>query len=182
MPQNGYQPVLELGLAGAFERLLNTATRLGITVLDASAGESMWPDDRVAAIVAFGEHITLKPGLDDALRTDVLAMALIAAAVMGDRPAGHPCAITAPGGYVLISRTRAADGESGPGRLATLLVRRCGWDTPSAAFEYSAPAMTDPSPWAPWTHGASDQAATWRGQAVAQAAGEISRRIPVSSA
>ncbi len=140
----------ELGLAGPFARLHHTAMRLGITVLDSASGDSPWPDESTAAIVAFGERIALKPGLDDGLRTDVLAMALIVAAVMSDRPAGHPCAITAPGGFVLISQTRAARGESGPGKLATLLARKCGRDTASAAFEYITPATTAPSPWKPW--------------------------------
>jgi hypothetical protein len=135
-------PSQEPGLAGPFARLLGTAMRLGITVLDGAAADSPWPDESIAAIVAFGDHITLKPGLDDGLRTDVLAMALIVAAVMGDRPAGHSCAITAPGGFVLISQTRAARGESGPGKLATLLARKCGRDTASAAFEYTTPAIT----------------------------------------
>ena len=63
--------------------------RLGITVLDDVAAASRWPDENTAAIVSFGEHIALKPGLDDGLRTDVLAMALIVAAVMGDRPTAH---------------------------------------------------------------------------------------------
>jgi hypothetical protein len=130
--------VRELGLADPFARLLQTAMRLGITVRDGAASDSQWPDESIAAVVAFGEHITLKPGLDDGLRTDVLAMALIVAAVMGDRPVGHSCAITAPGGFVLISQTRAARGMSGPGMLATLLARKCGRDTASAAFEYTA--------------------------------------------
>jgi len=144
----------ELGLAGPFARLRHTAMRLGITVLDGAAGDSPWPDESTAAIVAFGRHIALKPGLDDALHTDVLAMALIVAAVMGSTPAGHPCAITAPSGLVLISQARAARGESGPGKLATLLARKCGRDTASAAFEYTTPAITDPSPWAPWIRAA----------------------------
>jgi hypothetical protein len=140
----------EPGLAGPFARLHHTAMRLGITMLDGAAGDSPWPDERTAAIVAFGEHIALKPGMDDGLRTDVLAMALIVAAVMGDRPVGHSCAITAPGGLVLISQTRAARAESGPGKLATLLARTCGRNTASAAFEYITPAITALSPWAPW--------------------------------
>jgi hypothetical protein len=132
--------------------------RLGITVLDGAARDSPWPDESTAAIVAFGEHIALKPGLDDGLRADVLAMALIVAAVMGDRPVGHPCGITAPSGFVLISRTRGARGDSGPGKVATLLARECGADTASAAFEYTTPAMTDPSPWAPWIQAADHRA------------------------
>jgi len=83
--------------------------RLGITALDGAAGGSQWPDESTAAIVAFGERIVLEPGLGDGLRTDVLAMALIVAAVMGECPTGHPCAITAPGGIVLISDPRCRD-------------------------------------------------------------------------
>lgn len=125
--------------------------RLGITVLDDAAAASRWPDDNVAAVVSFAEHIALKPGLDDGLRTDVLAMALIVAAVMGDCPTGHPCAITAPGGLVVISQTRVPRPGSGPGMLATLLARNCGRDTASAAFDYMTPATVGSSPWAQWT-------------------------------
>jgi len=127
--------------------------RLGITVLDHSAGPSQWPDDSIAAIVSFGEHIALKPGLDDGLRTDVLAMALIVAAVMGDRATDHPCAITAPGGCVLISQNRVPRPAAGPGELATLLARKCGRDIESAAFEYTTPVIAGPSPWAPYIRG-----------------------------
>ncbi len=164
----------ELARADPFARLHDTAARLGITVLDGSAADSQWPDESAAAIVAFGEHIALKPDLDDDLRTDVLAMALIVAAVMGDRPAGHSCAITAPGGLVLISRTHAGQGESGPGKLATLLVRKCGRDTASAAFDYSTPTTTDPSPWGPWI-----QAAGHRATALAWASSRADRRCDV---
>ncbi len=166
----------ELAFTDPFARLHHTATRLGITVLDESAGYGPWPDEHAAAIVAFGEQIALQPGLDAGLRTDVLAMALIVAAVMGDRPAGHPCAITAPGGLVVISTTHAADGESGPGRLATLLVRKCGRDAPSAAFDYTTPPMTDRSPWGPWIQAVGDRAVAWRGQAVVPAAAPATAR------
>ncbi len=129
------------GPPGPLARLQETARRLGITMLDGAAGASPWPDDATAAIVGFGEQIAINPGLgDDGLRADVLAMALIAAAVMGDCDAGHPCAITAPGGLVLISRIRVPHPAPGPGRLATLLARACGRDTASAAFEYTMPA------------------------------------------
>jgi hypothetical protein len=132
-------------------RLYETAAHLGITVLDDAAAASRWPDENAAAIVSSGERIALKPGLDDGLRTDVLAMALIVAAVMGDRPTGHPCAITAPGGLVVISLIRVLRPRSGPGKLATLLARKCGRDTVSAAFEYTTPVTAGRSPWAPWT-------------------------------
>jgi len=124
----------------AWERLRDTAERLGITVRDGAAGGEHWPDETTAAIVSFGEQIVLGPGLDDdGPRADVLAMALIVAAVMGDRRACHPCAITAPAGYVLVSRVRVPR-PTGPGELATLLARACGRDVESAAFEYTAPA------------------------------------------
>jgi hypothetical protein len=170
--------VPELGPSQAFARLHDTAARIGITLLDGSAGDSPWPDESAAAIVAFGEHIAMKPGLDDGLRTDVLAMALIVAAVMGDRPIGHSCAITAPGGLVLISRTRAGQGETGPGKLATLLVRRCGRDTASAAFEYTTPVIADPSPWTPWIEAVGHRATAWSAQAAVPVAGERSGRRP----
>ncbi len=127
-------------------RLYQTATRLGITVLDCTAA-TPWPDESTAAVVGFGEHIVLNLGIDDdALHADLLAMALIVAAVMGDCPTGHPCAIAAPSGLVLISRTRVPRPVRGPGMLATLLARKCGRDTASAAFEYAVPAahMTTP--------------------------------------
>jgi hypothetical protein len=134
--------------------------RLGITVLDGASEAGRWPDDSAAAIVGFGEHIALRPGLDDGLRTDVLAMALIAAAVMGDCPTGHPCAITAPGGLVVISQIRVPQPRSGPGKLATLLARKCGRDTASAAFEYITPVIADSSPWAQWTQTVNHRAMT----------------------
>ena len=142
------------GLPEPLARLYGTAARLGITVLDPAAKAGPWPDDRTAAIVSSGEHITLKPGLDDGLRTDVLAMALIVAAVMGDRATDHPCAITAPGGCVLISQNRVPRPAPGPGELATLLARTCGRDTASAAFEYMTPAIDGPSPWVPYIRSA----------------------------
>ena len=140
-------------LPGPLGRLHETAMRLGITVLGHAAQAGPWPDDRTAAVVSFGEHIALKPGLDEALRTDVLAMALIVAAVMGDRAIDHPCAITAPSGLVVISQIRVPQPRSGPGKLATLLARKCGRDTASAAFEYTTPVSADPSPWAAYIRG-----------------------------
>ena len=109
-------------------------------MLDGAAEVGPWPDQSTAAIVSLGEHVALNPGLDDGLRTDVLAMALIVAAVMGEDDTGHPCAITAPGGVVLISRIRVPQPAPGPGQLATPLARACGRDTASAAFEYTVPA------------------------------------------
>lgn len=152
----------EPGLPGPLARLYGTAMHLGISVLDGAAAVGRWPDERIAAIAVFGEHIALKPGLDDGLRTDVLAMALIVAAVMGDRPTGHSCEITAPGGFVLISQTRVPGTGSGPGMLATLLARKCGRGTESAAFEYTTPAITDPSLWAPWIQTVKQRAAMYQ--------------------
>jgi hypothetical protein len=126
------------GQPAPLDRLHDTATRLGISVLDGDH----WPDEGLAAIVGFGEDIVLNPGLDDDLRTDVLSMALIIAAVMGDIETDHPCAITAPDGFVLISRNRVPSPTLGAGKLATLLARKCGRDTASAAFEYVVPAST----------------------------------------
>jgi hypothetical protein len=109
-----------VGFPDPLARLHQTTTRLGITVLDDAAAASGWPEENTAAIVSFGQHIALKPGLDDDLRADVLAMALIVAAVMGDRPTGHRCAITAPDGLVVISRTPRGPAPvgTGPGRHA----------------------------------------------------------------
>jgi len=73
--KNGSYSVPAPGLPGSLARLYETAIRLGITVLDDTAAPSPWPDENTAAIVSFGEHIALKSGLDDGLRTDVLAMA-----------------------------------------------------------------------------------------------------------
>jgi hypothetical protein len=136
--------------SASIARLHATATRLGITVLDGAGGFGPWPGGDTAAIVSFGEHIALGPDLDDdGLRADVLAMSLIVAAVMGDRDAGHPCAITAPAGYVLISRTRGPALAPGPGELATLLACACGRDIISAAFRYFAPDERDDR-WEAW--------------------------------
>jgi hypothetical protein len=146
------------GPADPVIRLCEIAGRLGITVAggadaggaDADGADADgWPDESTAAVVSFGEHIALNPGLDEDLRTDVLAMALIVAAVMGEHATGHPCAITAPGGLVLISQTRAAGLEPGPGRLATLLARKCGRDTPSAAFAYTVIPRQHPPDYCP---------------------------------
>ena len=139
-------------------RLHATATRLGMTVLDGAGGPGPWPAEDTAAIVSFGEHIVLGPDLDhEGLRADVLAMALIVAAVMGDRDTGHPCSVTAPAGYVLISRTRGPALPAGPGELATLLARACGRDIASAAFGYSAPDEPDDR-WEAWVPSGRD----WR--------------------
>lgn len=139
----------EDGGALAWQRLSATAVRLGITVTEGDADRGPWPDHWTAAVVSYGEHIALGPDLDDAgLRADVLAMALIVAAVMGDRVTGHPCAITAPAGCVLVSRTRVPRPD-GPGQLATLLARACGRDVKSAAFEYTAPHERG-GVWEPW--------------------------------
>jgi hypothetical protein len=136
--------------SASIARLHATATRLGITVLDGVGDFGPWPAGDTAAIVSFGEHIALSPDLDDdGLRADVLAMSLIVAAVMGDHDADHPCSITAPAGYVLVSRTRGPTLASGPGALATLLARACGRNIISAAFGYFAPDKRD-NWWEAW--------------------------------
>jgi hypothetical protein len=116
-------------------------------VLDGAARGTPWPDAGTAAIVCFGERIVLGPDLDDdGLRADVLAMALIVAAVMGDRGTDHPCAITAPAGIVHVSRARVRR-PAGPGELAILLARACGRE--GTAFEYTAPRQRTGA-WEPW--------------------------------
>jgi len=122
-------------------QLHDIAARLGVTVVEGSPEADLWSTHSTAACVSLGEHITLSPRLrGNDLRADVLAMALIVAAVMGDADIGHPCAITAPGGLVVISSTRVMRPGFGPGKLATLLARKCGRDTASAAFAYAVHA------------------------------------------
>jgi hypothetical protein len=92
--------------------------------------------------VVCGATIALNPALeDDDLRADVLAMALEIAAVMTSRATGEPGEVYAPGGFVVITRNRIPAPETGPGAFATLVARRCGRDTVSAAFEYYVPAF-----------------------------------------
>jgi hypothetical protein len=149
------QPGLQDGLEqpDPLDRLCGIAARLGITVVDSPPDRCVWsaatgwPPGSVAAYVSSGEYIALNSSLDDVgLRTDVLAMAVIVAAVMGACDIGHPCAITAPDGIVLISRSRLPRPARGPGELATLLARSCGRQTASAAFRYAVPAIASGPP------------------------------------
>ena len=119
-------------------RLHDTATQLGITVVDAADDDGPLLDDDTAAFVACGVCIAVNPGLDDdGLRADVLAMALALTSVMSPGATGHGGDITAAGGFVLISRTREAEPVSALGLLATVIAREHGHDTASAAFEYT---------------------------------------------
>jgi hypothetical protein len=93
-----------------------------------------------AAIVASGSLIALNSDLtDDGLRADVLAMALEVATVITDRPDDRPGTVYAPSGFVVITPTRVPAPAAGVGRFATLMARKSGRDTPSAAFEYHIP-------------------------------------------
>jgi hypothetical protein len=130
-----------------YGRLCRTAAQLGVLVLDAVDDQGPWLSDDAAALVACGECIAINPDLEDeAVRADVVAMALALTYVMGDdkSPAtnGHGRGITAEGSFVLISRTRVAKPSAGPGELATMIAREHGRDTPSAAFEYSVPVFS----------------------------------------
>lgn len=119
-------------------RLHDTATQLGIVVVDAVDDDGPLLDDDTAAFVACGVCIALSPGLDDdGLRVDVLAMALALTYAMSPGKIDHAGDITAAGGFVLISRTREAEPGSALGLLATVIAREHGRDTASAAFEYA---------------------------------------------
>jgi hypothetical protein len=121
-------------------QLHDTATQLGITVVDAADDDGPLLDDDTAAFVACGVCIAVNPGLDDdGLRADVLAMALALTYAMSPGATGHGGEITAAGGFVLISRTREAEPVSALGLLATVIAREHGHDTASAAFEYTVP-------------------------------------------
>jgi hypothetical protein len=112
--------------------LYSLAMETGVGVRDYSR------DDDTAAVIADGKVIALNSGLaDDGLRADVLAMALEVAIVMTNRPG----AICAPGGFVVITRKRVPVPAAGLGKFATLMVRTCGRDTDSAAFEYYVPQL-----------------------------------------
>jgi hypothetical protein len=129
-------------LTTPFDRMCHTAAQLGIIVLDAVDDQGPWLYDGTAAIVACGECIAINPDIDDdAMRTDVLAMALALTYVMSPDKNGHRRGITAAGSFVLISRTRVAGPAAGPGELATLIAREHGSNTPSAAFEYAEPVF-----------------------------------------
>ncbi len=112
--------------------LYSLAMETGVRVRDYSR------DDNTAAIVADGRVIALNTSLaDDGLRADVLAMALEVAIVMTNRPG----TICAPGGFVVITRSRVPAPAAGLGKFATLMARTCGRDTDSATFEYYIPQL-----------------------------------------
>jgi len=121
--------------------LYSVAMETGIRVCDYPGGDPRIGGD-IAAIVAGGSLIALNAGLtDDGLRADVLAMALEVATVMTDRPDDRPGAVYAPGGFVVITGTRVPAPAAGVGRFATLMARKSGRDTASAAFEYHIPQV-----------------------------------------
>jgi hypothetical protein len=68
-------------------------------------------------------------------------MALEIAAVMTIYDTGDPGEVYAPGGFVVITRKRVPAPATGPGSFATLIARKCGRDTATAAFEFYVPAV-----------------------------------------
>jgi hypothetical protein len=120
-----------------FARLRDTARKLGIIVVDAVDADGPLLDDGTAAFVACGVCIALRPGLDDGMRADVLAMALALTYAMSPGKIDHAGDITAASGFVLISGTREAGPGSALGLLATVIAREHGRDTASAAFGYA---------------------------------------------
>jgi hypothetical protein len=129
MPASGGTPLA---------RLHNTATHLGIIVVDAADNDGPLLDDDTAAFIACGVCIALNPALHDAQRADVLAMALALTHALGPgTTAGHGGDITAAGGFAMISRTRETAPISALGLLATVIAHEHGHDTASAAFEYT---------------------------------------------
>jgi hypothetical protein len=139
MNLTGHKPGSVLGLPTPLARLYGTAMELDIEVRDFPCG-SLPGDDDTAAVVVCGAAIALNPALEgDDLRADALAMALEIAAVMTSRRTGEPGEVYAPGGFVVITRNRVPAPTTGPGALATLIARKCGRDTASAAFEFSVP-------------------------------------------
>jgi hypothetical protein len=128
-----------LNLPTPLARLYGTAMKLGIEVRDFRC-DDLPGDDDTAAVVVCGAAIALNPGLEsDGLRADVLALALEIAAVMTNCETGDPDEVYAPGGFVVITRNRVPAPAAGPGAFATLIARKCGRDTASAAFEYYVP-------------------------------------------
>jgi hypothetical protein len=128
MPASGGTPLA---------RLHDTATQLGIIVVDAVDDDGPLLDDDTAAFIACGVCIALNPGLDDGLRADVLAMALALTYALSPATADHGGDITAASGFVLISRTRETGPVSALGLLATVIAHEHGHDSASAAFEYT---------------------------------------------
>jgi hypothetical protein len=127
MPASGGTPLA---------RLHDTATQLGIIVVDAADDGGPLLDD-TAAFIACGVCIALNPGLDDGLRAEVLAMALALTHALGPGSADHAGDITAAGRFALVSRTRETAPVSALGVLATVIAHEHGHDTASAAFEYT---------------------------------------------
>ena len=134
-----------LGLPTPLARLYGTAMETGMTVTEtrpASDGDEAMAD--TAAVVSFGSHIALAPGLDDDLQACVMAMALAVACSMVRNPEdARRGDICAPGGYVVITRDRQEGQPDTPGRIATLIAQRCGQDTESAAFDWYLPDLDD---------------------------------------
>jgi hypothetical protein len=128
MPASGGTPLA---------RLHDTATQLGIIVVDAVDDGGPLLDDDTAAFVACGVCIAVNPGLDDGLRGDVLAMALALTYALSPGTLGHGGDITAAGSFALISLTRESAPVSALGVLATVIAHEHGHDTVSAAFEYT---------------------------------------------
>ncbi len=129
-------------------RLYATALEMGITIFDMTAELAADVGDDTAAIVAYGSHIALSPHLEgDELRADVLAMALSVSAAMArtqDPPVER--GIVKPGRFVVITRDRVGEPADPAGKFATLMARKCGRDTASAAFEYYVPVFApDPA-------------------------------------
>jgi hypothetical protein len=126
-------------------RLYSIASKTGIDIRDHDAVSG--DDDTAAIVTCHGRAIAVNPALgSDDLRADVLAMALDVAARITSYDTGHPGAITAPGGLVVITGTRIPAPRTGPGAFATLLARKCGRDTASAAFIYHVPKSA-PGEW-----------------------------------
>lgn len=121
--------------------LYSVAMETGIRVCDYPGGDRR-ADGDIAAIVAGGSLIALSSDLaDDGLRADVLAMALEVATVMTDRLDDRPGTVYAPGGFVVITRARVPAPAAGVGKFATLMARKSGRDTASAAFKYHIPRI-----------------------------------------
>jgi hypothetical protein len=119
--------------------LYGVAMEAGIGVCDFPGGDP-YAAGGIAAIVTNGNLIALNSAVaDDGLRADVLAMALEVATVMTDRPGSRRSAIYAPEGFVVITGNRVQVPAAGVGRFATVMVRKSGRDTDSAAFEYYIP-------------------------------------------
>jgi len=118
-------------------RLHDTATQLGVIVVDAVDDDGPLLGDDTAAFIACGVCIALNPGLDDGLRADVLAMALALTYALSPAPADHGGDIKAASGFVLISRIRETAPLSALGLLATVIAHEHGHDSASAAFEYT---------------------------------------------